>query len=480
VHRPFEKESAEVALVNTVEENSKLFTERQVSRAKKARDLYHAIGTPSLHDFKAAIRMNMIKDNPVTIQDVTITEKIFGPDIGALKGKMTCRKPAPVVDDQIDIPKELVDTQYTVVLCIDSMKVNGLYFLATISKELFYRTAQHLGGQSSEVYLEALRNVFRIYHAGGFRVHEIRCNNEFRPFMEPLADDGIYINYANPQEHVPEAKRNIRVIKERVRAMFHRLPYKMLPKLLVKALVSKAAKKLNFFPAKGGISPYYSPRMLVDQRALDYSKHCKYSTGAYILAHNEPNPSNTQVSRALDCIYLRYSDSHQGGHELLHLPTNQRITHRYVTPIPITPAILRQVEAIARDEKMPSGLKVANRTGRIRYDSAWIAGVDYADDEFEEEFEDETFLPQGEDKDEESDDEWDNEEYDEMDPEEIYRLAPLEEGVEAEDFQNEDDPGEIDSETKDQGHQEDDNNEDAPDDGDDALPAGVPEGATVT
>jgi hypothetical protein len=81
--------------------------------------------------------------------------------------------------------------------------------------------------------------------------------------MDPLAlEFGIQVNYASTQEHVPEAKRNNRVIKERIHATYHRLPYDRLPRIMVKVLVDDSAKKLNFFPAKNGISQYYSPRMI--------------------------------------------------------------------------------------------------------------------------------------------------------------------------------------------------------------------------
>ena len=40
----------------------------------------------------------------------------------------------------------------------------------------------------------------------------------------------VRINYANPQEHVPEVERNIQVIKERFRATFHCLPFLKFPK----------------------------------------------------------------------------------------------------------------------------------------------------------------------------------------------------------------------------------------------------------
>jgi hypothetical protein len=94
--------------------------------------------------------------------------------------------------------------------------------------------------------------------------------------MDPLANElGVNVNYANPQEHVPEAERNNRVLKECVRAAYHRLPCNCLPRLLVKTLVTESAKKLNFFPAKNGISQYYSPRMILHERNLDYDKHCQ-------------------------------------------------------------------------------------------------------------------------------------------------------------------------------------------------------------
>lgn len=372
--------------LTTVEENKTFYTQRQFERAKRARELYHALGTPSLNDFKAIIRMNAISNNPVTSEDIKCAEKIFGPDIGGLKGKTTRRTPAPVVNDQLEIPKELITAQKEVTLSMDGMKVNGLYFLTTISHNLYYRTAQWVPHQTSEVYHDTLLQVLRVYTLAGFKVTTIHCDNEFQPLLNTLATEfHIHLNFANPQEHVPAAERNNRVIKERVRATYHRLPYTHLPRLMVKLLVSESAKKLNFFPAKYGVSPYYSPRMILHQRHLDFAKHCQYAFGAYVQAHEEPNPSNTNAPRTLDCIYLRYNDNLQGGHQLLHLPTNSLITRGTVTPVPITPAIIKQVHALALQEQMPTGLKLANRTGHLFYDTAWIAGVDYDEDAFEDE-----------------------------------------------------------------------------------------------
>ena len=105
----------------------------------------------------------------------------------------------------------------------------------------------------------------------------------------------------------------------------------MIPKIMVKILAMECAKKLNFFPPKGGISFYYSPRMIMHQQSLDYAKHCSIPFGSYVQAHTEPDPKNTNHPRSLDCIYLRYVDNDQGGHHLLDLRTGQTIKRRTLT-----------------------------------------------------------------------------------------------------------------------------------------------------
>jgi hypothetical protein len=66
---------------------------------------------------------------------------------------------------------------------------------------------------------------------------------------------------------------------------------------MVKVLINDSTKKLNFFPAKNGISQYYSPHMILHQQNLDYNTSiaCQYAFGTYVQAHNEPDPSNTNA-----------------------------------------------------------------------------------------------------------------------------------------------------------------------------------------
>jgi hypothetical protein len=68
--------------MNSVQENMKLFTNRQVERAKLTRKIYHALGSPSLQDFKTIVTTNLVKNLPITLEDIKTAEMIFGTDVG--------------------------------------------------------------------------------------------------------------------------------------------------------------------------------------------------------------------------------------------------------------------------------------------------------------------------------------------------------------------------------------------------------------
>ena len=71
----------------------------------------------------------------------------------------------------------------------------------------------------------------------------------------------------------------------------------------------KGAKKIIFFSARNGVSKYYSPRMILQKKTINYEKHYKYALGEYVQAHTEPSPSKTNRERTIDYIYLRYIDN---------------------------------------------------------------------------------------------------------------------------------------------------------------------------
>ena len=67
----------------------------------------HLLGFLSERDFDNILRSKMIVNCPVTFRDVKNAKLIFGPDITSLKGKSVRHKPASVVTDYAEIPREI-------------------------------------------------------------------------------------------------------------------------------------------------------------------------------------------------------------------------------------------------------------------------------------------------------------------------------------------------------------------------------------
>jgi len=64
--------------------------------------------------------------------------------------------------------------------------------------------------------------------------------------------------------------RQNRIIEQSKRGLGHqRLAYNAIPHIMMCYPVMDCTHKPNMFPAKGGISKYYSPKILLGQRALD-------------------------------------------------------------------------------------------------------------------------------------------------------------------------------------------------------------------
>ena len=111
--------------------------------------------------------------------------------------------------------------------------------------------------------------IFEYEDEGKVKV-DIYCNGEYHAMMNKVSDNlDIVMNYTNTSNHMPDVEQNNHTIKERtIRATFQRLPYKVIPRIMILYPMMVSGKQLNFFPTKGGASTYYSLWMITDQTNL--------------------------------------------------------------------------------------------------------------------------------------------------------------------------------------------------------------------
>jgi hypothetical protein len=108
-----------------------------------------------------------------------MSTKVFGENIGALKGKTTRQKPTPVTSNIIQISDELIEVQQDMILSMDGITVNLIKFLITISHEIYYRMAQYVIQTNSNKYKKCLNEIKTLYKQRGFNIKEIHRDNKF-------------------------------------------------------------------------------------------------------------------------------------------------------------------------------------------------------------------------------------------------------------------------------------------------------------
>ena len=96
---------------------------------------------------------------------------------------------------------------------------------------------------------------------------------------------GISLNTTAANKHSPLVKKQIRVIKEHVRAIKHSLPFTVIPQIMLIEMIYYSIFWLNSFPSKSGILTVHSPRKIITGQQLDFKKCSLLPFRAYVQTH---------------------------------------------------------------------------------------------------------------------------------------------------------------------------------------------------
>jgi len=330
----------------------------------------------------------------VTAEDAGVAQKVWGPSVASLKGKTTRQTPPAVQTDMIKVPTEIRELHRFVTLSIDVFFVNKVPFFITLSRKICFSTVTHLANRKIPTIFAALKSIFMYYLQKGFQIMTITADNEFAPLAELLYElpGAPALNLTSANEHEPYVERRIRVIKERIRAVRHSVPFKALPVKMLTHMVFFVVKLLNYFPTKGGVSTQYSPKTIMSGQTLNY-KQCSLPFGTYCQVHEEDGPRNSLIARTSGAISVGPSSNRQGGHLFFSLNTGRVLTRRSWTVLPMPSTVIDRINQLA--EGQPTLLTVTDKHGNeigdaeeyfapvitheipgVVADSAKIAGVD--------------------------------------------------------------------------------------------------------
>jgi hypothetical protein len=338
--------------LNTVAGNKGKYTQHEIQGADKARALYKKIGRPSEQAFSDILKNNLIRNCPVTPDDARRALEIYGPDIATLKGKTVKKQNKGIPNYQaVLIPAPIIEQYNDVRLFIDIFWVNGHAYFHTISEWIKFRTVAPINNRSTRTLLMETKAVIRLYETRGFIVTRVEGDHEFACITNELLP--IPLNIADADDHVAQVERSIRTIKERTRCLIQGLPFKRVPKVMMRAAVENANKVLNQFPPKGGVSETLSPLTIMTGKPTPDYNDMKIEFGAYAQVFEDNDPTNTQRARTTGAIALTPTGNAQGGYNFMSLTTGRKLSRQQWDELPMPDGVIDKVERMGELQLQP-------------------------------------------------------------------------------------------------------------------------------
>ncbi len=145
-----------LCFINTVQENCEEHTKKEILQAKKAREALAKVGHSTKREIAKLVRYNMIKNCPITHQDIVNANKIFSLNLPVIRGKTTRTKPMPVKTNYVVVPKYLITKNRAVCLTVDVKYVDGVPFLVTASRGIKFITIKHIPTETTSNLKQSL------------------------------------------------------------------------------------------------------------------------------------------------------------------------------------------------------------------------------------------------------------------------------------------------------------------------------------
>jgi hypothetical protein len=338
--------------LNTVAQKKAQYTRREIEGAEKARRLQRLIGDPSEQHYDDILQNNRVRNCPFTNDDSKRALNIWGPVVHSLEGKMVKQQNKGIPNYQpVLIPAPIIAKYKRIRLFMDIFWVNGSPYFHTISEFIKFRTVAAIPNRQKKTLLMEAKAIINLYETRTFEISRVEADQEFACITNDLLP--VVMNVADADDHVAEVERSIRTIKERVRCIVQGLPYRRLPKIIMRAIVEGANKSLNLFPAKDSASDELSPLTIMTGTPSPDYHDFKLELGAYVHVFEDNNPTNTNKTRSTGAIVLTPTGNAQGGYYFMSLTTGKKLSRQQWTELPIPDGVIATVEAMAEAEDQP-------------------------------------------------------------------------------------------------------------------------------
>ena len=356
---------SEHVMIDTVIENLKRYTKREIESATRARKLLATMGYPSVE-----MAISMLRDGSgfdVSEYDFRVADAIWGKDIASIKGKTTKR-----VTTAADITLSVPVVQQQQILSVDIMFVDQVSTVVAVAHPLELTLAvildRPISGKplrTAEAVKKCIDTITATLASRNFQVSMIMSDGEgaiskLKPYLNNM---GIEVDTSGAGGHVARIERRIRTIKERLRShICGKIPFVM-NILILSYLILFVVSRLNMEHTSsrpGGLTPKeaFSGQRVAANR--DY----RAAFGDYVQC-TQPYPDRSMNPRTLDGIILLPTNNRTGSHKILSISTGKIITRDHFKILPMPQSVVQYLNDMAK------------RDGRVANASSMINDLTY-------------------------------------------------------------------------------------------------------
>ena len=235
--------------LTTMKDRKAMFSEADCSYAKAVRNLQSRLGHPLDVDLANAMKYNVLGPCDFNKRDMRIAYKIFGPSAAALKGKTTNSKNKTEVQEEVtnDVPEEILKEYKDVHVDIDIMYLNKITFFTAISRNIKLIRCRAIATRDKKRVQDAMQELIKEYVI----VRKIQGDNEFAPLKRWLIEKHkVDLENCDTNAHVPAVERINRFLKEQIKYIRLKMPFKKIPRRFMIELVRRTAVLINQMPRK--------------------------------------------------------------------------------------------------------------------------------------------------------------------------------------------------------------------------------------
>ena len=128
----------------------------------------------------------------------------------------------------------------------------------------------------------------------------------------------------------------------------HGLPFKLIPIIMCRAVVEKAVRDLNQFPAKDGIAKNMSTLTMMTGKPFPDYNSLLLEFGTYVHIFEDNDPTNTNNARTSPAIAMNQAGSIHRGYSFMSLVTGFPVERQQWDVLPM-PKVIHIVEDMAEE-----------------------------------------------------------------------------------------------------------------------------------